>query len=99
MATKKINTANFTKKVENAIKTVKSKANKANNYALNATEEVVTETISIATQWQLVTEVTDKALKGGVKLLDNQQNLIFDTLESYKKHFVKGSKRLRKVFA
>jgi len=96
MATKKINTANFTKKVENAIKTVKSKANKANNYALNATEEVVTETISIATQWQ---QVTDKALKGGVKLLDNQQNLIFDTLESYKKHFVKGSKRLRKVFA
>lgn len=96
MATKKINTANFTKKVENAIKTVKSNANKANNYALNATEEVVTETISIATQWQ---EVTDKALKGGVKLLDNQQNLIFDTLESYKKHFVKGSKRLRKVFA
>ena len=96
MATKKIKTANFTKKVENAIKTVKSKANKANNYALNATEEVVTETISIATQWQ---QVTDKALKGGVKLLDNQQNLIFDTLESYKKHFVKGSKRLRKVFA
>lgn len=96
MATNKINTANFTKKVENAIKTVKSNANKANNYALNATEEVVTETISIATQWQ---QVTDKALKGGVKLLDNQQNLIFDTLESYKKHFVKGSKRLRKVFA
>jgi len=96
MATKKINNANFTKKVENAIKTVKSNANKANNYALNATEEVVTETISIATQWQ---QVTDKALKGGVKLLDNQQNLIFDTLESYKKHFVKGSKRLRKVFA
>ena len=96
MVTKKINTANFTKKVENAIKTVKSNANKANNYALNATEEVVTETISIATQWQ---QVTDKALKGGVKLLDNQQNLIFDTLESYKKHFVKGSKRLRKVFA
>jgi hypothetical protein len=73
MATKKINTANFTKKVENAIKTVKTNANKANNYALNATEEVVTETISIATQWQ---QVTDKALKGGVKLLDNQQNLI-----------------------
>jgi len=96
MATKKINNANFTKKVENAIKTVKTNANKANNYALNATEEVVTETISIATQWQ---QVTDKALKGGVKLLDNQQNLIFDTLESYKKHFVKGSKRLRKVFA
>jgi len=96
MVTKKINTANFTKKLENAIKTVKSNANKANNYALKATEEVVTETISIATQWQ---QVTDKALKGGVKLLDNQQNLIFDTLESYKKHFVKGTKRLRKVFA
>lgn len=86
----------FTKKVEKTIKTVKTSAVKANNYALNATEEAVTETISIASQWQ---KVTEKALKGGVQLLDNQQNLVFDALETYKNHFVKGKERFRKIFA
>ena len=71
-------------------------ASKANNYALSATEEAVTETIAIAGQWQ---KVTEKALKGGVQLLDNQQNLVFDALETYKNHFVKGRERFRKIFA
>jgi len=96
MATKKINKEDFTKKVENTIKSVKTSAAKANEYALNATEEVVTETITIASEWQ---KVTEKALKGGVQLLDNQQNLIFDALETYKNHFVEGKERFRKIFA
>lgn len=96
MATKKMKKVDFTKKVEKTIKTVKTSAVKANNYALNATEEAVTETISIASQWQ---KVTEKALKGGVQLLDNQQNLVFDALETYKNHFVKGKERFRKIFA
>ncbi len=96
MKTKKIDTQKITAKVSNAIDTAKKSALKANNYALNSTEEVVTETITIASQWQ---KVTEKALKGGVKLLDNQQNLIFDALETYKNHFVKGKKRFNKIFA
>lgn len=96
MSTKKINKVKLTEKVEKALSTVKTSATKANNYALHTTEEVVIETITIASQWQ---KVTEKALKGGVQLLDNQQNLIFDTLETYKKHFVNGKKRFRKVFA
>ena len=96
MATKKIKKVDFTKKVEKTIKNVKTSASKANNYALHTTEEAVTETIAIAGQWQ---KVTEKALKGGVQLLDNQQNLVFDTLETYKNHFVKGRERFRKIFA
>ena len=96
MSTKKINKVNLTKKVGKTIETVKTSATKANNYALKTTEETVNETIVIASQWQ---KVTEKALKGGVQLLDNQQNLIFDTLETYKKHFVNGKKRFSKVFA
>ena len=96
MSTKKINKVNLTKKVGKTIETVKTSATKANNYALKATEETFNETIAIASQWQ---KVTEKALKGGVQLLDNQQNLIFDTLETYKKHFVNGKKRFSKVFA
>jgi hypothetical protein len=96
MNTKKNKKPDFTKKVEKVIKEAKTSATKINNFALNTTEEIVTESITITSQWQ---EVADKALKGGVRLLDNQQNLIFDTLETYKKHFLNGKKRFSKVFA
>jgi hypothetical protein len=96
MSTKKIKKQDFTKKVEETIKKVKTSAIQANDYALHTTEEVVTETITMASEWQ---KVTEKALKGGVQLLDNQQNLIFDTLETYKDHFVQGKKRFREIFA
>ena len=85
-----------TEKLNNIIDTAKSSAKKANDYALNTTEEVVLETITIAENWQ---KVTDKALKGGVKLMANQQNLIFDTLESVKVQLIDGKKKLSKVFA
>ena len=96
MKTQKIDIKKITANVTDAVETAKKTISKANNYALNTTEEVVTETITIAAQWQ---KVTEKALKGGVQLLDNQQNLIFDTLETYKKHFVTGKKKFSKVFA
>ena len=96
MSTKKTNEVKFTDKVTNVLETAKTSVKKANDYALNTTEELVTETITIASGWQ---QVVDKALKGGVKLLENQQNLVFDTLESYKNQFVSGKKRLGKIFA
>jgi hypothetical protein len=96
MSTKKISKVKFTEKVNTILETAKTSVKKANEFALNTTEEVVTETISVASEWQ---QVADKALKGGVKLLDNQQNIVFDTLESYKNHFVSGKKRLGKIFA
>ncbi|WP_339662894.1 hypothetical protein [uncultured Polaribacter sp.] len=96
MSTKKIKNVQFTEKVNHVIETAKTAVKKANEFALNSTEEVVTETITVASEWQ---QVLDKAVKGGVKLLDNQQNLIFDSLEAYKNHFVNGKKRLGKIFA
>ncbi|MHB0756232.1 hypothetical protein [Polaribacter sp. M15] len=96
MTSKKVKKADFTNKVDKTIKKVKKSASKANEFALQATEEIVTETIDVASQWQ---KVTEKALKGGVQLLDNQQNIVFDALETYKSHFVKGRERFRKIFA
>ena len=96
MSTKKIKNVQFTEKVNHVIETAKTAVKKTNEFALNSTEEVVTETITVASEWQ---QVVDKAVKGGVKLLDNQQNLIFDSLEAYKNHFVNGKKRLGKIFA
>lgn len=95
MKTTKINKEEITKKVNKALETAKENAKKVNDYALNTTEEVVTESISMVSEWQ---KVADKALKGGIHLLNNQQNLIFDALETYKEQFVNGRKRFRKVF-
>lgn len=95
MSTKKMKSIKFTEKVSTVIKNVKTTAKKANEYALNSTEEVVTESIIVASEWQ---QVAEKAVKGGIKLAENQQNLIFDTLESYKNHFVNGKKRWHKIF-
>lgn len=96
MSTKKTKKTNFTDKVSNVVETAKTSVKKANDFALNTTEEVVVETITFASQWQKVAET---ALKGGVKLLDNQQNLVFDALETYKDQILKGKKRFSKVFA
>ncbi|NVJ89232.1 MAG: hypothetical protein HWD82_07305 [Flavobacteriaceae bacterium] len=96
MSTLKNKKADFTATFKSTVNKVKANAKKANDTALKTTEDVVTETINIASEWQ---KVTDKALKGGIKLLDNQQNIVFNTLEAYKNHFVNGSKRLRKVFS
>ena len=96
MNTKKINLKNVTVKFNTALETVKDSANKANEFALNRTENTVLETITIANQWQ---KVTEKALKGGVKLLANQQDLVFNTLEMFKSQLLDGKKKIRKVFA
>ena len=54
------------------------------------------ETLSIAEQWQ---KVTDKALKSGVQLMENKHNLFFDTLETFKLQLLEGKKRFKKIFA
>ena len=96
MKTKKTSTKKIKAKVTTVLDTAKESMTKANDYALNTTESVVTETITIAGQWQ---KVTEQALKGGVQLLDNQQKLILDTLELYKDQLVKGKKRFIEIFA
>jgi hypothetical protein len=96
MATKKLNKIEFTKQFDKVVKSAKENATKANDFALNTAEEAVTGAINVAAQWQ---NVTNKALKGGIKLMDNQQKIVFDALETYKAHLLNGRKRLRKIFA
>lgn len=87
---------NISEKVSKGIETAKTTAKKANEFALNKTEKIVTEGISVATQWQ---SVTDKALKSGIKLMENQQNMVFDALETYKNNILKGKEKFSKLFA
>lgn len=68
----------------------------ANSYALNTTEDVVSEGIILAEQWQTV---GNKALKGGLKLAETQQDIVFDALTGVKKHIVLSKKRFTKLIA
>jgi hypothetical protein len=84
-----------TNAVNKTLETVKNTASKANDFALKSTENVVTETINYAGQWQ---GITAKAMKGGFKLAATQQDIMFDTLEAAKGHTIKGLKRSKALF-
>ena len=71
-------------------------ATKANDMALDTTEKVVTESIHLTAQWQ---KVADTALKGGLKLAANQQDLVFDVLTEVKSHIKTGKKKFSKLVA
>lgn len=82
--------------ISKAMNTTKTIATKANDIALNTTETVVTEAIDVTSQWQVVAE---KALKGGLKLAANQQELVFEALTIVKGQMKDTKKRFKKLVA
>ena len=80
---------------ENGYNAVKEIAAKANNYAAQTAEELVDGAIKSGEQW---TNITSKAIKGGLKLASKQQEIVFSTLENVKEQFVAGTKRTRQLF-
>lgn len=79
-----------------AMAKTKEMALKANDTALTRTEELVTTSLEITAQWQ---NVADKALKGGLKLAANQQDLVFDILNEVKNDLKIGKKKFSKLVA
>ena len=79
-----------------ALDKTKQAVTTANDYTLHATEDILTEGIVVAEQWQTV---GNKALKSGLALAAIQQDLVFDTLTGMKKHALLSKKRLHKLFA
>jgi len=84
------------KMVVKAIEKTKSTLKSANGYALNTTEEVVSDGIMVAEQWQ---KVAKKALKDGLALAATQQDIVFEALTSVKKHAILSKKRFTKLIA
>ena len=96
MNKKKINSISPKALVNKAFNTTKDIASKTNNFALYATEEIVTETIEVATQWQNVSETM---IKGSLKLASKQQDLFFEALHSFKSQIKLSKKRFSKLSA
>ncbi|WP_034061531.1 hypothetical protein [Lacinutrix jangbogonensis] len=84
------------KMVFKALKKTRKVAESANDYALNRTEGVVSETIVVAEQWQTV---ANKAIKDSFKIAATNQDLVFTALTGVKKHMKLSKKRFTKLTA
>jgi hypothetical protein len=98
MANKTVTKENVNEKftMDNVINKVKETAKDVNNVALDTTKDLVNEVIVRGEQWQ---NVTAKAIEGGMKLMTNQQEIVFDALESVKGQLMHGRKRLKTLFS
>lgn len=77
---------------ENAKKVVKD----TNDTALKTADALVEGAIKGSEQWQ---GVAAKAVKGGLKLAERQQDMVFTTLEAMKVQVLKGTKRFGRLFS
>jgi len=92
MAKKKIN------KTEeyNLTNAIKATTKNVNTFVIETSEEVIDTAIERSMQWQ---EVSEKAIKGGLKLAEIQQDVVFKALESVKGSLIRGSRRFKGVFS
>jgi hypothetical protein len=91
LATDMVENMNVTDRLEK----VKKSINNANEMAVKNTTELIDGIEIHATKWQGVAE---KAIKTGLKLVDNQSNMMFTTLEAVKGQVGKTSNRFKKLF-
>ena len=78
------------------VDTVKTSAKDMNEFVLETSEEVIDATLKSAEQWQ---NVGEKAIKGGLKLAANQQEVLFDTLDSIKSQLKESRSRVKDLFS
>jgi len=93
MATKTAKNKIDTNKISS---TIKNTASDLNDLMLDTADDLVTVAVKRGEQWS---EVAGKAIKGGLKLAENQQDLVFDTLEVFKKQLKGNTKRFRTLFS
>ena len=87
-----ITKVNETVTVDNLVDTAKN----VNQYTLKTAEEIVDGALANSEKIQ---GITAKAMKGGLKLAAQQQDIVFDTLDTVKGQLVVRVKRLRKLFS
>jgi hypothetical protein len=86
--------ANSQKNTPERLVKVKKQVAKLNNNALQTADNLVENSLTVATKWQ---DVFAKAMKGGTDILAKQQDMTFTVLETLKGHLLKTTARLRKM--
>ncbi|MES2797245.1 MAG: hypothetical protein V4683_14835 [Bacteroidota bacterium] len=82
--------------VTDRMEKVKKSINNANEIAVKNTSDLIDGIDLHVGKWQVVAE---KAIKTGLKLVDNQSNMVFTTLEAMKAQAGKTTNRFKKLFA
>ena len=77
------------------IEKISKAAKRINDYTLKTADEFVDGAFENGEKWQ---EITTKAVKGGLKLAEKQQEIVFDTLETVKGQLTDTAVRVRKLF-
>ncbi|MEM9820952.1 MAG: hypothetical protein AAF985_07760 [Bacteroidota bacterium] len=73
---------------------IKETAKTVNNYTLKTADELVDGAIQNGEKWQ---SITNKAVKGGLKLAAKQQDIMFSTLETVKDQLADSALRFKKL--
>lgn len=71
-------------------------AKEMNDYTLKTAEGLVDGALENGEKWQ---GIATKAVKGGLKLAEKQQDMVFETLEAVKDQLTNNAGRLRKLFS
>jgi len=93
-ATKQFDTV--LKTVKNGTKEVKGVAIELNEFTLKTTDEVLDVALASGEKWQTVSQ---KAIKGGLKLAAKNNDILFDFLGDAKKQMQSNTKRVKGLFS
>lgn len=89
---KAYNKVSETISMDNIAKATKS----VNDYTLKTAEGLLDGALENGEKWQ---GIASKAVKGGLKLAEKQQDMMFDTLEAVKGQLIQSTSRFRKLFS
>ena len=78
------------------LKNIKKASKSVNDYTLKTADELVGGALENGAKWQAI---TNKAIKGSLKLADKQQDIVFDTLETVKGQLISNAGRFVKLFS
>lgn len=81
-------------KINDRLTALKGAVKNANKTALSNTIELIEGLEENGTEWQ---KVGEKAIKSGLKLVENNTEMMFSTLEAVKTHFGKATIRFKKL--
>ena len=92
----KLNKAVSVKNIKRTTENIKQASVDLNQYTLTTAEELVDGALITGEKWQ---NVTNKAIKGSLKLAAKQQTMVFDTLDAVKGQFSNNVGRMKKFFS
>jgi hypothetical protein len=82
--------------LEKGIQTVATTAKNVNEYSLKTADQLIDGALDNGKKWS---KVADKAIDGGLKLAEKNQDMVFTTLETVKTQIMSSAVRFSRLFS